>query len=55
MSIANVKPDSGLQLLILLGAGFLAAGIQPNIGMLMLGLGIGAWLIYNIANIGRQF
>ena len=55
MSVANLSPDSGLQLLIILGAGFLAAGIHPNIGMMMLGLGIGAWLFYNIMNAGRQF
>lgn len=55
MSVTNFKPDSGLQLLIVLGAGFLAAGIRPDVGMLMLMLGIGAWLFYNIVNAGRQF
>lgn len=55
MSVANIKPDSGLQLLIIIGAAFLAMGIHPNIGMMLLALGVGAWIIYNLANIGRQF
>jgi hypothetical protein len=54
-SVTSLKPDSGLQLLIVLGAGFLAAGIRPDVGMLMLMLGIGAWVFYNIVNAGRQF
>jgi hypothetical protein len=55
MSVTSFKPESGLQLLIVLGAGFLAADIRPDVGMLMLMLGIGAWLFYNIMNAGRQF
>lgn len=55
MSIANVKPKSGVQLLIIVGAVFLFAGVRPDLGMNLLLLGVGAWLIYNILNLGRQF
>lgn len=55
MSTTTIKPDSGLQLLIMIGAGFIAMGIRPDIGMMLLVLGVSAWIIYNIPNIGRQF
>lgn len=55
MSVANIKPQSGVQLLIIIGAAFLMVNVQPQLGMFLLLLGVGAWIIYNILNIGRQF
>lgn len=55
MSIANIMPQSGVQLLIVVGAAFLMAGVQPELGMNLLFLGVGAWVIYNVFNIRRQF
>ena len=55
MSISNIQPNSGVQLLIIIGAAFLFAGVHPEIGMNLLIIGVGAWGIYNILNIGRQF
>lgn len=55
MSIANVMPDSGIQLLIVVGAAFLMAGVHSSLGMNLLLLGVGAWAVYNVINIGRQF
>jgi hypothetical protein len=51
----TLKPDSGIQLLIILGAMFLFAGIKSSLGMLLLTLGVGAWALYNVANLSRQF
>jgi hypothetical protein len=55
MSSIQVVPDSGLQLLIVVGAAFLIFGVRPDLGMMLLMLGVGAWLVYNLFNIGRQF
>jgi len=55
MSISNLQPQSGVQLLIIIGAAFLFAGIHSQIGRNLLILGVGAWLVYNLLNIGRQF
>ena len=55
MSIAQFAPDSGLQLLILVGAAFIMAGVRPDLGTQLLMLGVAAWVVYNIFNIGRQF
>lgn len=55
MSIANVTPQSGVQLLIVVGAAFLMAGVRPSLGMKLLGLGVVVWGIYNVINLGRQF
>jgi hypothetical protein len=55
MSIANLVPDSGIQLLIVVGAMFLMAGVRPDLGENLLILGVVAWALYNVINIGRQF
>lgn len=55
MSLAQIAPKSGVQLLMILGAAFLMAGVRPSLGMNLLLLGVGTWVIYNIFNIGRQF
>ena len=54
MSMATIQPQSGVQLIILIGAVFILAAIQP-LGTYLLVLGVGMWLIYNILNLGRQF
>lgn len=54
MSIANVMPQSGIQLLMILGV-VLILGTRRDLGMTLLMLGVGGWLIYNLANIPRQF
>ena len=54
MSISNLQPQSGVQLLIIIGAAFLFAGIHSQVGLNLLILGVGAWLVYNLLNIGRQ-
>lgn len=55
MSISNLQPQSGAQLLIIIGAAFLFVGIHSQVGLNLLILGVGAWLVYNLLNIGRQF
>lgn len=55
VSVTSIQPNSGVQLLIIVGAAFLLVGVQPQLGMNLLMLGVGAWLIYNIINLGRQF
>lgn len=55
MAVSSIKPQSGVQLIIILGAAFLLAGVHPTIGMNMLILGIAVWLIYNFFNFRRQF
>lgn len=52
--MATVKPDSGIQLLIILGAMFVFTSIRPELGMLLLTLGVGAWMLYNIVNLAQQ-
>jgi hypothetical protein len=51
--MATLKPDSGIQLIIILGAMFVP--IRPDLGMTLLTLGIGTWALYNIVNLSRQF
>ncbi|WMT10357.1 hypothetical protein NP511_22595 (plasmid) [Natrinema thermotolerans] len=53
--MTSIKPQSGIQLIIIIGAGFLFVGTMPNLGMMLLTLGVGFWVLYNIINIGRQF
>jgi hypothetical protein len=53
--MATLKPDSGIQLLIILGAMFVFTSVRPDLGMTLLTLGVGAWALYNIANLTRQF
>ncbi len=55
MSLANVQPQSGVQLLIVVGAAFVLVGVQPEVGLNLLFLGVGAWIIYNVINLSRQF
>lgn len=55
MAVTQIMPQSGLQLLIVVGAAFLMAGIRPDLGMFLLFLGVGMWAVYNLFNIGRQF
>lgn len=55
MGITQIMPQSGLQLLIIVGATFLLAGVYTGLGEFMLFLGISAWVIYNLLNFGRQF
>jgi hypothetical protein len=55
MSVSSIQPDSGLQLLIIVGSVFLILGTRPDLGMLLLMLGVGMWLVYNLVNIPRQF
>lgn len=55
MSLTQMKPQSGIQLLIIVGAAFLMSGVQTSLGMKLLILGVGMWAIYNIINLGRQF
>jgi len=55
MSISNLQPQSGVQLLIIIGAVFLFAGVHPDVGLNLLIIGVGAWGIYNLLNLGRQF
>lgn len=55
MSTTTIQPDSGVQLLMILGAAFLILGVRPDLGMMLLGLGVVGWIIYNLFNIGRQF
>lgn len=50
----SLNPDSGIQLLMILGAVFILAS-RPDLGMMLLSLGIGGWLVYNALNIPRQF
>jgi hypothetical protein len=53
--MASLKPDSGIQLLIILGAMFLFANVRTDLGMFLLVIGVAAWAMYNIANLNRQF
>jgi hypothetical protein len=53
--MATIRPDSGIQLLIIIGAMFVFASVRPDLGMLLLTLGVGAWALYNVANLSRQF
>jgi len=53
--MASIKPDSGIQLLIILGAMFVFTSVRPQLGMTLLTLGVVAWALYNIANLTRQF
>lgn len=55
MSIANIIPQSGVQLIIVVGAAFIMAGIRPELGQTLLFLGIAVWMIYNLFNFRRQF
>lgn len=55
MSVPPLRPQSGIQLLIVIGAVFLIIGTRPDLGLLLLFLGVGAWFLYNLANIPRQF
>lgn len=55
MAVGSIQPQSGTQLLILVGAVFLILDIYTGLGEILLALGVGAWLIYNLFNIGRQF
>lgn len=55
MSVANIIPQSGVQLIIVIGAAFLMAGVRPSLGMNLLALGIIVWGIYNVINLARQF
>lgn len=55
MAAAQIIPQSGVQLLMIIGAGFLMAGVQPDLGMMLLMLGVGTWGLYNVINLGRQF
>lgn len=55
MAITQIVPQSGVQLLMIIGAAFLMAGVQPNLGMMLLMLGVVTWAIYNLFNFGRQF
>ena len=55
MSSVNVIPQSGIQLLSAVGAVFLIIGTRPDLGMFLLTLGVGVWLVYNLLNISRQF
>lgn len=55
LSNVTVIPKSGVQLIIIVGAAFLMAGVHPQLGMNLLLLGVGVWAIYNLLNFGRQF
>jgi hypothetical protein len=50
-----VVPQSGVQLLMIIGAAFVMGNVNPSLGYQLLGLGVGAWVIYNLLNLGRQF
>lgn len=54
-NMATIRPDSGIQLLIIIGAMFIFASVRPDLGMMLLVLGVGAWALYNVANLTRQF
>lgn len=34
---------------------FIFASVRPDLGMMLLVLGVGAWALYNVANLTRQF
>lgn len=51
---ASIVPDSGIQLLMLIGAAFIITATRPDLGMTLLMLGVGAWLFYNLLSISRQ-
>lgn len=53
--MATIQPNSGIQLLIIIGAMFIFTSIRPDLGMMLLVLGVGAWALYNVANLSRQF
>lgn len=55
MSTTTIKPQSGIQLVIIIGAAFLMMGTMPDLGLFLLMLGVGFWAVYNFINIGRQF
>lgn len=55
MSSVVVTPDSGIQLMIMVGAAFVLIGIRPDLGIGMLMLGVFFWLVYNVINVTRQF
>lgn len=54
-NMATIRPDSGIQLLIIIGAMFVFTSVRPELGMMLLTLGVGAWALYNVANLSRQF
>lgn len=54
-NMATIRPDSGIQLLIIIGAMFIFTSVRPELGMMLLVLGVGAWALYNVANLTRQF
>lgn len=54
-TMATIRPDSGIQLLIIIGAMFIFVNVRPALGMMLLVLGVGAWALYNVANLTRQF
>lgn len=54
MSFTKIMPQSGVQLIIVVGAAFLMAGVHPSLGMGLLSLGVGAWGVYNLLNLKRQ-
>lgn len=52
--LTKIMPKSGIQLLMIIGAVFIM-GAQPDLGFVLLTLGVGMWLFYNLVNIPRQF
>lgn len=55
MATTQIIPQSGVQLVMIIGAAFLMAGVHPELGMNLLMLGVVVWGIYNLLNLGRQF
>lgn len=54
MAITTLRPQSGIQLVMILGVVLMVTTTAPELGVKMLILAIGMWLVYNLFNIGRQ-
>lgn len=46
-------PDSGIQLILLVGAAFVLLSVNPSFGYTMIFIALAAWGIYNVLNIAR--
>lgn len=52
--VVPLVPQSGIQVIIIVGAALMITATAPDIGVGLLALGVVAWLIYNLLNLPRQ-